>query len=150
VLTSLWLLEQLYRDGSQATTVKLKSLDNQYLKEFASLSEAQSRTEKESSTDEDSSILANPPLGVQSVEAYDDLCETDLGMSTKSNYSDKKEINPGNYSVLHMTEDLSEVGPFVQEELDVTSEREEIFEEPYETPKSSNSSVKIKPVERQR
>ncbi|XP_065511533.1 ciliogenesis and planar polarity effector 1 isoform X2 [Caloenas nicobarica] len=150
VLTSLWLLEQLYRDGSQVKSIKFKSTDNQYLKEFASLSEAQSRTEKESRMDEDSSILASPPLDVQSVQAYDDLCETGSGLSTKSGYFDKKEINNGNYSVPHGTEDLNEVGPFVQEELDVTSEREEFFEEPYETPKSSGSSVKIKPVEHQR
>ncbi|KAM6109759.1 ciliogenesis and planar polarity effector 1 [Phoenicopterus ruber ruber] len=150
VLTSLWLLEQLYRDGSQAKSIKFKSPDNQDLKEFASLSEAQSRTKKESSIDEGSSMIASPSLDVQSVEAYDDLCETDFGMSTKSKYFDKKEINHGNYSVPHVTEDLNEVGPFVQEELDVTSEREEFFEEPYETPKSSNSSVKIKPVEHQR
>ncbi|NWQ79180.1 CPLN1 protein, partial [Columbina picui] len=150
VLTSLWLLEQLYRHESQAKSIKFKSLDNQYLKEFASLSEAQSRTEKESCMDEGSSILASPPLEVQSVRAYDDLCETGSGLSTKSGYFDKKEINNGNYSVPHVTENLNEVGPFVQEELDVTTEREEFFEEPYETPKSSNSSVKIKPVEHQR
>ncbi|OPJ82495.1 hypothetical protein AV530_000322 [Patagioenas fasciata monilis] len=150
VLTSLWLLEQLYRDGSQAKSIKFKSPDNQYLKEFASLSEAQSRTEKESCMDEGSSVLASPPLDVQSAQAYDDLCETGSGLSTKSGYFDKKEINKGNYSVPHVTEDLNEVGPFVQEELDITSEREEFFEEPYETPKSSNSSVKIKPVEHQR
>ncbi|NXW83315.1 CPLN1 protein, partial [Alopecoenas beccarii] len=150
VLTSLWLLEQLYRDGSQAKSIKFKSPDNQYMKEFASLSEAQSRTEKESRVDEGSSILASSPLEVQSVQAYDDLCETISGLSTKSGYFDKKEINNGNYSVPHVTEDLNEVGQFVQEELDVTSEREEFFEEPYETPKSSNSSVKIKPVEHRR
>ncbi|KAM9262132.1 ciliogenesis and planar polarity effector 1 [Morus bassanus] len=150
VLTSLWLLEQLYRDGSQAKSIKFKSLDNQYLKEFASLSEAQTRTEKVSSMDECSSMVASPPLDVQSVQAYDDVCETSFGMSTKSKYFDKKEINHGNYSVPHMTEDLNEVGPYVQEELDVTSESREFFEEPYETPKSSNSSVKIKPVEHQR
>ncbi|XP_050768477.1 ciliogenesis and planar polarity effector 1 [Gymnogyps californianus] len=150
VLTSLWLLEHLYSDGSQAKSVKFKSPDNQYLKEFASLSEAQSKTEKESSMDEGSSILASPPLDVRSVQAYDDLCETGFGMSTKSKYFDNKEINRRNYSVPRMTEDLNEVGPFVQEELDVTSEREEFFEEPYETPKSSSSSVKIKPVEHQR
>ncbi|XP_019329188.1 PREDICTED: protein JBTS17 [Aptenodytes forsteri] len=150
VLTSLWLLEQLYRDGSQAESIKFKGLDNQYLKEFVSPSETQSRTEKESSMDEGSSMVASPPLDVQSVQAYDDLCETSFGMSTKSKYFDKKEINHGNYSVPHMTEDFSEVGPFVQEELDVTSESGEFLEEPYETPKSSNSSVKIKPVEHQR
>ncbi|KAF1478531.1 Ciliogenesis and planar polarity effector 1, partial [Megadyptes antipodes antipodes] len=150
VLTSLWLLEQLYRDGSQAESIKFKSLDNQYLKEFASPSETQSRTEKESSRDEGSSMVASPPLDVQSIQAYGDLCETSFRMSTKSKYFDKKEINHGNYSVPHMTEDLNEVGPFVQEELDVTSEIGEFLEEPYETPKSSNSSVKIKPVEYQR
>ncbi|XP_075597436.1 ciliogenesis and planar polarity effector 1 [Balearica regulorum gibbericeps] len=150
VLTSLWLLEQLYRDGSQAKSIKFKSPDNQYLKEFASLSEAQSRTEQESSMDEGSSILASPPLDVQSVQAYDDLGETGFGTSANSKYFNEKEINHGNYSVSHVAEDLNEVGPFVQEKLDATSEREEFFEEPYETPKSSNSSVKIKPVELQR
>ncbi|NXA25734.1 CPLN1 protein, partial [Ibidorhyncha struthersii] len=149
VLTSLWLLEQLYRDGSQAKSITFKSPDNQYLKEFASLSEAQCMTEKESSMNEGSSILASHPLDVQSAQAYDDLCETSLGMSTKSRYFDEKEINHGNYSVSHITEDLNEVGPFVHEELDGTSERE-FFEEPYETPKSSNSFVKIKPVAHQR
>ncbi|XP_074021935.1 ciliogenesis and planar polarity effector 1 [Numenius arquata] len=157
VLTSLWLLEQLYRDGSQAKSITFKSLENQYLKEFASLSEAQSRTEKESSMDEGScsmdegsSILASAPLDVQSVQAYDDLCETGFGMSTKSKYFGKKKINNGNNSVPHMTEDLNEVGSFVQEELDITSEKEELFEEPYETPKTSSSSVKIKSAEYQR
>ncbi|XP_064295540.1 ciliogenesis and planar polarity effector 1 isoform X2 [Phalacrocorax carbo] len=150
VLTSLWLLEQLYRDGSQAKSIKFKSLDNQYLKAFASLSEAQTRTEKVSSVDEGSSVVANPLLDVQSLPAYDDLCETSLGISTKSRYFDKKDINHGNYSVPPMTGDLNEVEPFVQEELDVTSESGEFFEEPYETPRSSNGSVKIKPVEHQR
>ncbi|CAN0338497.1 unnamed protein product [Bubo scandiacus] len=150
VLASLWLLEQLHRDGSQAKSIKFKSPDNQYQTEFASLSEAQSRTEKGSSMDKGSSILNSPPLDVHSVQPCGDLCETSFGMSTKSKYSDEKEINHGTYSVPHMTEDLNEVRPFVQEELDVTSEREEFFEEPYETPKSSDGSVKIKPVEHQR
>lgn len=44
-------------------------------------------------------------------------------MSTKSKYFDKKEINHGNSSVPHMTEDLNEVGPFVQQELSVTPEQ---------------------------
>lgn len=48
-------------------------------------------------------------------------------MSTKSGYFDKKEVNHGNYSVPHVTEDINEVGPFVQEELDVTPEREGLF-----------------------
>lgn len=145
VLSSLWLIEQLYGDGSQARSTTHKSQTSKCLEEFASLSEAQPSTEKESSVDEGSSVLADPPLDVQNVQAYDDLCETSLGMSTKSKHFDKKEINCGNYSLPHFTEDLNEVEPFVQEELDVTSESEEFFEEPYETPKSSNSSVRIKP-----
>ncbi|XP_026721713.1 ciliogenesis and planar polarity effector 1 isoform X1 [Athene cunicularia] len=150
VLTSLWLLEHLDRDGSQAKSIKSKSPDNQYRKEFASLSEAQSRTEKGSSVDKGSSILNSPPLDVQSVQPYGDLFETSFGMSTNSKYSDKKEINHGTDSLPHMTEELDEVRPFVQEELDVTSQREEFFEEPYETPKSSDGSVKIKSVEHRR
>ncbi|XP_061873275.1 ciliogenesis and planar polarity effector 1 isoform X6 [Colius striatus] len=150
VLTSLWLLEHLYGDASQAESIKYKSPNNQCLKEVASVSEAQSKTEKESSMDEGSWILANPPLDVQIVQVYDDTCVTGFGMSTKSKYFTKKVINNESYSLPCTTEDLNEVGPFVQEELDVTSEREEFFEEPYETPKSSNSSVKIKPVEHQR
>ncbi|XP_032062172.1 ciliogenesis and planar polarity effector 1 [Aythya fuligula] len=145
ILSSLWLIEQLYVDGSQARSTTYKSQTSQCLEEFASLSEAQPSTEKESSVDEGSSVLADPPLDVQNVQAYDDLCETSLGMSTKSKHFDKKEINCGNYSLPHLTEDLNEVEPFVQEELDITSESEEFFEEPYETPKSSNSSVRIKP-----
>ncbi|XP_051498619.1 ciliogenesis and planar polarity effector 1 [Apus apus] len=148
VLTSLWLLEQFYGDGAEAKSIKYKSLDNQYLKESASVSEAESRTEKESSTDEGSSILVSPLPDVQSVQPSD-LCEVGFGMSTKSKYYNKKEINNGSYSVPHMTEDLNEVRPFVQEELDVTSERE-FFEEPFETPKSTSSSIKIKPLEHQR
>ncbi|XP_065517863.1 ciliogenesis and planar polarity effector 1 isoform X2 [Lathamus discolor] len=148
VLTSLWLLEQLYGDGSQKKSIKFKSPDNQNLKESASLSEAQSRTEKESSTDEGSSIPANPSVDVQSIQAYDDLCETGFGMSAKSKYFNKKELKHGNYSVPHVTEDHNEVGSFVQK-IDITSDTE-FFEEPYETPKSSNSCVKIKPVEHQR
>ncbi|XP_071587086.1 ciliogenesis and planar polarity effector 1 isoform X2 [Heliangelus exortis] len=150
VLSSLWLVEKFYGDGSQAKNIKSKSLDYQYLKECASLSEAQSRTERKSSTDDVSSVLASPPLGVQSVQPLDELCETGFGMSSKSKYFNKMEINHGNYSVTHMTEDPKEVGLPVQEELDATSEREEFLEEPYETPKTSSSSVKIKPVEHQR
>lgn len=48
-------------------------------------------------------------------------------MSIKSKYFDKKEISHGNYSVPYMAEDLHEVGPFVHEKLDVTSEREGLF-----------------------
>lgn len=43
-------------------------------------------------------------------------------MSIKSKYFDKK-INHRSYSVPYMAEDLNEVGPFVHEKLDVTSER---------------------------
>ncbi|KAM9367380.1 ciliogenesis and planar polarity effector 1 [Phaethornis superciliosus] len=147
VLSSLWLFEKFYRGGSQAKNIKFKSLDYQYLKEFASLSEAQSRTERESCTDDASPILASPPLGVQPL---DEICATGLGTSSESKYFNKMEINHGNYSVTHMAEDLKEVGLSVQEGLDATSEREEFFEEPYETPKTSSSSVKTKPVEHQR
>ncbi|NXY74895.1 CPLN1 protein, partial [Glareola pratincola] len=145
VLTSLWLLEQLYSGGSQAKSIKFKSPDKECLKEFASLSEAQSSSEKESSMGEGSSMLSSLPLDVQSVQAYDDLSEMGFGMSTKSEYFDKREINHGSYSVPHMTEDLNEMRPYVQEELDRTSEREEYFEEPYETPKTSSTPIKIKP-----
>lgn len=48
-------------------------------------------------------------------------------MSTKSGYFGKKDVNNGDHSVPYVTEDLNEVGPFVQEELDVTSEREGLF-----------------------
>ncbi|NWU83651.1 CPLN1 protein, partial [Onychorhynchus coronatus] len=150
VLASLWLLEQLYRERSQTKSIKYKHPDNQDVKEFASLSEAQSRTEKENSMDESFSTVANPPVNVQNVPACDDFCETDFRMSTKSKYFDEKEIIHGNYSVLCTTEDPNEVGPLVRQELDVASERQESFEEPYETPKSSNNSVKIKPVEHPR
>lgn len=44
-------------------------------------------------------------------------------MSAKSKYYYKKEINNGNNSEPHITEDLNKVGPFVQHELDVTSEQ---------------------------
>nr|XP_009678942.1 PREDICTED: uncharacterized protein C5orf42 homolog isoform X1 [Struthio camelus australis] len=150
VLTSLWLLEQLLNDGSQARRIKFKHPGNQYVKEFLSVSEVQPKAEKESSTDEGSFVLADPPLDVQSIKAYDDLCESGLGMSTKSNYCKKKEINRENYAVPHRIEVLHEEGPFLREELAVVSESEEFFEEPFETPKSSNSSVRIKPVERER
>ncbi|XP_050842832.1 ciliogenesis and planar polarity effector 1 isoform X4 [Serinus canaria] len=149
VLTSFWLLEQLYGDRSQTKSIKCKHPDDQYLKEIASLSEAQSRTEEESSMDEGSSTVANSPLDVQIVPVYDNLCESDLGMSTKSKDFYKKKINHGNNSVPHIIEDLNEVEPFVQQEWDVISDQE-FFEEPYETSKSSNSSVKIRPEEHQR
>ncbi|OXB66696.1 hypothetical protein ASZ78_013087 [Callipepla squamata] len=77
VLTSLWLLEQLWRDRSQAGSVTLKNPSNQCLKEFSSLSEAQPRTEKESRVDEDTS--ANPPADVHNVKAYDNLYENSFG-----------------------------------------------------------------------
>ncbi|XP_016160307.1 PREDICTED: uncharacterized protein C5orf42 homolog [Ficedula albicollis] len=149
ILTSFWLLEQLYGDRSQTKSIKCKHPDDQYLKEMASLSEAQSRTEEESSMDEGSSAVANSPVDVQIIQIYDNLCERELGMSAKSKYFYKKEINHGNNSVPHITEDLNKVGPFVQQELDVISEQE-FFEEPYETSKISNSSVEIRPVEHQR
>lgn len=44
-------------------------------------------------------------------------------MSAKSKYFCKKKINHGNNSVPHITEDLNELGSFVQQELDVTSEQ---------------------------
>nr|XP_041567097.1 ciliogenesis and planar polarity effector 1 isoform X3 [Taeniopygia guttata] len=148
VLTSFWLLEQLYGDRSQIKSIKCKHPDDQYLKEIASLSEAQSRTEEETSMDEGSSTVANSPRNVQIVQIDDNISESDLGMSAKSKYFCKKKINHGNNSVPHITEDLNELGSFVQQELDVTSEQE-FFEEPHETSKSSNSSVKIRPEEHQ-
>ncbi|KAF2984647.1 hypothetical protein EK904_012568 [Melospiza melodia maxima] len=118
VLTSFWLLEQLYGYRSQTRSIKCKHPEDQYLKETASLSEAQSRTEEESSMDEGSSTVANSPLDVQIIQIYDNLCESDLRMSTKSKYFYKKKNNQGNNSVPHITEDLNEVEPFVQQELD--------------------------------
>lgn len=75
----VWFCLILFFLTSEFSLVLLKSLDSKYLKECAPLSEAQTRTEKESSTDEGSSIPANPSLDVQSVKAYDGLHETDLG-----------------------------------------------------------------------
>lgn len=49
------------------------------MKEIASLSEAQPRTEEESSMDEGSSTVASSAFDVQIGQAYDDLCESDLG-----------------------------------------------------------------------
>ncbi|KAM8793601.1 ciliogenesis and planar polarity effector 1-like [Eudromia elegans] len=147
VLSSLWLLEQLYNDESQSRNIKIKHPSNQFLEGFASPSGTQPKIEEEStekaSTDEDFFALAGPPVNVQSVKPYDDLCESDFGMSTKSNYV-KKEINHENYSLSHMIEDLNKEGPFLQEELDATPENGEFFEEPFETPKSSSSPVRIK------
>lgn len=45
-------------------------------------------------------------------------------MSTKSKYFDKKEIKHGSCSLPHVTEDLNEVEPFLQEESDITSQSE--------------------------
>ncbi|XP_037979830.1 ciliogenesis and planar polarity effector 1 isoform X5 [Motacilla alba alba] len=149
VLTSFWLLEQLFGNRTQTRSIKCKHPDDQYLKEIAPLSEAQSGAEEESSVNEGCSTVASSPLDVQIVQVYDNLCESDLGMSTKSKYFYKRKINHGNNSVPYITEDLNEVGPFIQQELDVTSEQE-FFEEPYETSKSSNSSVKIRPLKHQR
>ncbi|XP_068033155.1 ciliogenesis and planar polarity effector 1 [Anomalospiza imberbis] len=150
VLTSFWLLEQLYGDRSQTKSIKCKHPDDQYLKEIASLSEAQSRTQEEIRMDEGSSTVASSPLDVQIVQVYDNICESDLGMSAKSKYFYKKKINNGNNSVPHVTEDLNVVGPFVQQELDVTSEKKFSEKKPYETSESSDSSVKIRPEEHQR
>ncbi|RLV98166.1 hypothetical protein DV515_00011007 [Chloebia gouldiae] len=119
VLTSFWLLEQLYGDRSQVKSIKCKHPDDQCLKEIASLSEAQSRTEEETSMDEGSSTVASSPLNVQIVQIDDNISESDLGMSAKSKYLCKKKINHGNNSMPHITEDLNELESFVQQELDV-------------------------------
>ncbi|NXJ15090.1 CPLN1 protein, partial [Odontophorus gujanensis] len=152
VLTSLWLLEQLWRERSQAGGVTLKNPSNQCLKEVSSPSEAQPGTEKESRVDEDTSAtpnqMANPnPIksDVHNVKAYDNLCENSFGLSTKSKYIDMKEVKYGDCSLPHVSEDLNKVQTFLPEESDITSQSEEFFEEPFETPKSSSSSVKIKP-----
>uniref|UniRef100_A0A8C3LG50 Ciliogenesis and planar polarity effector 1 n=1 Tax=Chrysolophus pictus TaxID=9089 RepID=A0A8C3LG50_CHRPC len=145
VLTSLWLLEQMCKDGTQARSVAFKNPSNQCLKESTRLSEAQSRTERECGIVEGTST--NPPADVHNVQAYDNLCGNHSGMSTKSKYFDKKEIKHGSCSLPHVNEDLNEVELFLQEESDITSQREEFFEEPFETPKSSNSSIRIKPGE---
>ncbi|XP_042731159.1 ciliogenesis and planar polarity effector 1 isoform X3 [Lagopus leucura] len=143
VLSSLWLLEQLCKDGTQARSVTFKNAGNQCLKESTSPSEAQPRTKRERGVVESTS--ANPPADVHNVQAYDNLCENRSGMSTKSICFAKKEIKHGSCSLPHVTEDLNEVEPFLQEESDITSQSEECFEEPFETPKSSNGSIRIKP-----
>ncbi|XP_032297134.1 ciliogenesis and planar polarity effector 1 isoform X2 [Coturnix japonica] len=143
VITSLWLLEQLCKDGKQARSVTFKNTSNECLKESTPLSEAQPTSERKYRVDEGTS--ASPPADVNNVQAYDILCEDGFGMSTKSKCFDKKEIKHGNCCLPHVTEDLSKVEPFLQEESDLTSQIEEFFEEPFETPKSSNSSVRIKP-----
>ncbi|OXB79180.1 UNVERIFIED_CONTAM: hypothetical protein H355_006639 [Colinus virginianus] len=68
-----------------------------------------------------------------------------IRLSTKSKYTDLKEVKYGDCSLPHVIEDLNKVQTFLQEESDITSQSEEFFEEPFETPKSSSSSVKIKP-----
>lgn len=47
-----------------------------------------------------------------------------IRISTKSKNFDKKEIKHGNCYLPHVTEDLNKVEPFLQEELDITSESE--------------------------
>ncbi|XP_006031932.2 protein JBTS17-like [Alligator sinensis] len=153
ILTSLWLLEQPYCDGLQTRTSSFKSQDNQYLIEPASLLKTRPEIEIESSMDTGGSPSSDTLLGGQSVNAYEEPHESALRIHSK-----KKEMNDMSNSLLHTIEeraidsdeDLKELGPFIEDEVNITSENEEFFEEPFEMPKSSNISVSIKPVQQQK
>ncbi|XP_029766764.1 ciliogenesis and planar polarity effector 1 [Terrapene carolina triunguis] len=154
VLTSLWLLGRPYCDESQARITSFKSPDYQYLMNSASLPETRPNIQKESSMDTGRSPATEMPHAVQDVNAYDELCENVLGISTKTKHSEKNEMNES-HSVTHSTEEGvigfdEEVGAFLQEEVDATSENEELFEEPFGVPKSPSISVSIKPVQQQK
>ncbi|XP_039399480.1 ciliogenesis and planar polarity effector 1 isoform X8 [Mauremys reevesii] len=130
------------------------SPDYQYLMNSASLPETRPKIQKESSLDTGCSPATETPHAVQDVNAYDELCENVLGISTKTKHSEKNEMNES-HSVTHSTEEGvigfdEEVGAFLQEEVDATSENEELFEEPFGVPKSPSISVSIKPVQQQK
>ncbi|XP_019373489.1 PREDICTED: protein JBTS17 isoform X1 [Gavialis gangeticus] len=153
ILTSLWLLKQPYYDGLQTRTSSFKSQDNQYLIEPASLLKTRPEKEIESSMATGGSPSSDTLLGGQSVNAYEEPHESALRI-----HSEKKIMNDMSNSLLHTLEeraidsdeDLKELGPFIEDEVDVTSENEDFFEEPFEMPKSSNISVSIKPVQQQK
>ncbi|XP_065406082.1 ciliogenesis and planar polarity effector 1 isoform X6 [Chrysemys picta bellii] len=151
ILTSLWLLGRPYCDESQTRITSFKSPDYQYLMNSASLPETRPKIRKESSMDTGRSPATEMPHAVQDVNAYDELCENVLGISTKTKHSEKNEMNES-HSVTHSTEEGfdEEVGAFLQEEVDATSENEELFEEPFGVPKSPSISVSIKPVQQQK
>nr|XP_048705545.1 ciliogenesis and planar polarity effector 1 isoform X7 [Caretta caretta] len=154
ILTSLWLLGRPYCDESQARITSFKSPDYQYLMNSASLPETRSKIQKESSTDTGCSPSTETLHAVQDVNAYDEVCENVLGISTKTKHSEKNEMNES-YSVTHSTEEGvigfdEEVGAFLKKEIDATSETEELFEEPFGVPKSPSISVSIKPVQQQK
>ncbi|XP_053888020.1 ciliogenesis and planar polarity effector 1 isoform X2 [Malaclemys terrapin pileata] len=154
ILTSLWLLGRPYCDESQARITSFKSPDYQYLMNSASLPETRPKIQKESSMDTGRSPATEMPHAVQDVNAYDELCENVLGIPTKTKHSEKNEMNES-HSVTHSTEEGvigfdEEVGAFLQEEVDATSENEELFEEPFGVPKSPSISVSIKPVQQQK
>ncbi|XP_073199883.1 ciliogenesis and planar polarity effector 1 isoform X7 [Lepidochelys kempii] len=155
ILTSLWLLGRPYCDESQARITSFKSPDYQYLMNSASLPETRSKIQKESSMDTGCSPSTETLHAVQDVNAYDEVCENVLGISTKTKHSEKNEMNES-YSVTHSTEegvigfDEEEVGAFLKKEIDATSETEELFEEPFGVPKSPSISVSIKPVQQQK
>ncbi|XP_048705548.2 ciliogenesis and planar polarity effector 1 isoform X9 [Caretta caretta] len=130
------------------------SPDYQYLMNSASLPETRSKIQKESSTDTGCSPSTETLHAVQDVNAYDEVCENVLGISTKTKHSEKNEMNES-YSVTHSTEEGvigfdEEVGAFLKKEIDATSETEELFEEPFGVPKSPSISVSIKPVQQQK
>ncbi|XP_067401645.1 ciliogenesis and planar polarity effector 1 [Emydura macquarii macquarii] len=154
ILTSLWLLGRPYCDELQARNTSFKSPDYQYLKNSASLPETRPKIQKESSVDTDYSPSTETSHAVQDVNAYDEPCENLLGISTKTKHSEKNEMNES-YSVTLSTEEGvidfdEEVGTLLQEEVDVTSENEELSEEPFGAPKSPSISVSIKPVQQQK
>nr|XP_042700008.1 ciliogenesis and planar polarity effector 1 isoform X7 [Chrysemys picta bellii] len=130
------------------------SPDYQYLMNSASLPETRPKIQKESSMDTGRSPATEMQHAVQDVNAYDELCENVLGIFTKTKHSEKNEMNES-HSVTHSTEEGvigfdEEVGAFLQEEVDATSENEELFEEPFGVPKSPSISVSIKPVQQQK
>nr|XP_042700004.1 ciliogenesis and planar polarity effector 1 isoform X3 [Chrysemys picta bellii] len=154
ILTSLWLLGRPYCDESQTRITSFKSPDYQYLMNSASLPETRPKIQKESSMDTGRSPATEMQHAVQDVNAYDELCENVLGIFTKTKHSEKNEMNES-HSVTHSTEEGvigfdEEVGAFLQEEVDATSENEELFEEPFGVPKSPSISVSIKPVQQQK
>ncbi|EMP30280.1 Putative protein C5orf42 [Chelonia mydas] len=138
ILTSLWLLGRPYSDESQARITSFKSPDYQYLMNSASLPETRSKIQKESSMDTGCSPSTETPHALQDVNAYDEVSENVLGISTKTKHSEKNEMNES-YSVTHSTEegvigfDEEEVGAFLKEEIDATSENEGV-ESPWEEP----------------
>ncbi|XP_053153161.1 ciliogenesis and planar polarity effector 1 isoform X2 [Hemicordylus capensis] len=156
ILTSLWLLEQQYCNKTQDQSQHIQNPQEQYAS--AHFSDVRSKVEKESSVDTGYSPSAETPVGIQDGNAYCEPCQS-APRTFHEKQAKNKEITFKDHYVMYNTEVegtdydeglREEIGEYISDEVDVTSENEENCEDPFVASRSPTISVSIKSVQKKK